>query len=39
MMVMCNDIAIVEHDERVLGLSNVPLDIECDKHQDRVLVL
>jgi len=28
MMVLCNDIGIIEHDRRTLGLSNAPLDME-----------
>ena len=35
MMVMCNDIIIIEHDERTLGLSRAPLHIEYDNNRDH----
>jgi len=35
MMVLCNDIVIIEHDERRLGLSNAPVVMEFDNNRDH----
>ena len=33
MMVMCNDIAIIEHDRRRPGLANAPVVMEQDNNR------
>ena len=33
MMIICNDIVIIEHDERRLGLPNAPVVMEHDNNK------
>ena len=36
MNVLCNDIAIIEHDERIPGLPNVPVVMKHDNNRTEL---
>ena len=38
MMVLCNDIVIIEHDGRRLGLPNAPVVMEHDNNRDHRVI-